>query len=123
TYVAVWANKESTVSPVTKPAAQYDFAVLENDASVRKILTISIQTYNLIPGIVGYAPAPELGIVAGKIRDCSNNGISGVNANIVAGQVDTPPADFCGSESIYRVGTFYFVNEFPTKTQVSTSRD
>lgn len=123
TRVAVWAHKLSGDIPATKAAVEFHHWIFDT-MGTREVQTISLKTYGLIPGLLGYAPNIELAIVAGKARDCIDNGIANVHAHIAPGHVDVPPAaDFCGDEPIYGAGTFYFVDNFPTKTQLATSED
>ncbi len=120
TYLAVRAYQPGW----TKAALQYSQWVDVDSASrTEEIISISRVTYDMIPAVVGYAPNPKLGIVAGQLSDCRDYGVANGSVNMVAGHVDTPPAEFCGIESIFRVGTFYFVDEFPNKNQSVTAED
>ncbi|MEE8409357.1 MAG: hypothetical protein V3T05_07115 [Myxococcota bacterium] len=123
TRVVVWANKTSSSILVTKAAIEFHHWV-DDGMSTLKVQTISAATYGLIPGILGFAPNTELGIVAGKARDCADNSIANVHTHIAPGHADEPPtSDFCGDDPIYGVGTFYFVNSLPSKGQMTTSED
>lgn len=125
TRVAVWAYKSSTTAPVTKRAAEFNRAVVPGQG-IEDALTISNSTYNLIPGIVGFAPDPTMGIVGGKLHDCSDHGLQNVNVNIESGSIAAPTnARFCGSAPMYRVGTFYFdaASSLPTKELKTSSEN
>ena len=120
---AVWAFKENLIAPVTKPAVEFDRVVKPGSTAVQDVLTISITTYNLVPGIVGFNPDPTLGIVAGKAEDCSANNVQNIGVHITDSHVTTAPAEFCGTNPIHRVGTFYFKDNFPSDDEKVTSED
>ncbi|MFC1610466.1 hypothetical protein ACFL6C_05875 [Myxococcota bacterium] len=123
TRFAVWAYKKSTVAPVTKKAVEFDRWV-DNESEVEDVFTISNKTYDLIPGIVGFDPDPNLGIVAGQAQDCAGNTIGNLATNVDRGLLTEPSnPEFAGDDVIYGVGTFYFVNNFPQKNQTVTSED
>ncbi len=122
TRYAAWTYKESMI-PVTKKAAEFH-RWIDATTGVEDVFTISVKTYNLIPGIVGFQPDPALGIVAGEANDCGRHSLENVAVNIERGRLSEPiSADFSGDDPIYGVGTFYFVNEFPQKQQSLTSPD
>ncbi|MBI5508804.1 MAG: hypothetical protein HY903_08635 [Deltaproteobacteria bacterium] len=120
---AVWTYKKSSVTPVTKRAAEFN-RIVTATSGIEEVFTISVSTYGLIPGIVGFQPDPALGIVAGKARDCADHSLSNVGVNVDKGTLAAPVNEcFCGDDPIYGVGTFYFIDNFPQKQQSVTSED
>ena len=123
TRVAIWTYKEDPVTPVTKAAVEYNQWVSSADR-IYDVLTISIKTYNILPGLASYPLDPSLGIVAGKIRDCPDRGVANVAVNLEPGLLAEPlTGDFCGDDVYYRIGTFYFVDQLPKAEQEVTSED
>lgn len=122
TRFAIWAHKFSTIAPPTKPAVEFN-RISKTGDGIQTVLTISQSTYELVPGIVGFTPDPTLGIVAGKVADCADNGVANVSTHIIDGHTSEAPEDFCGDAVINRVGTFYFRDNFPADDQTVTSED
>ncbi|MDP7039257.1 MAG: hypothetical protein QGI45_08870 [Myxococcota bacterium] len=123
TRVAIWTYKEDPITPVTKGAVEYNHWVADED-KIYDVLTISIKTYNILPGLASYPLDPSLGIVAGKVRDCPDRGVANVAVNLEPGLLAEPlSADFCGDDVYYRIGTFYFVDQLPKAEQEVTSED
>jgi hypothetical protein len=120
---ALWANKIATFAPPTKPAVEFDRVVRPTSTGLQDVMTISTKTYNLVPGIVGFSPDATLGLVAGKAQDCAAVGVAGIAAHIASEHLTVAPASFCGAESIHRVGTFYFKDNFPANGETDTSED
>jgi len=79
--------------------------------------SVSAVTYALIPNLLGISPDPVKGIVAGGSYDCNGNDIEGLQVIIHDGS--------CGTTGTVPEGVIakYFVDEFPSRTQLSTSED
>jgi len=79
--------------------------------------SVSSVTYALIPNLLGISPDPAKGIVAGGAYDCNGENIQGLRVIIHDGSCGTTgnvPGDVISK---------YFVDDFPSRTQFSTSED
>ena len=75
--------------------------------------SVSSVTYALIPNLLGLSPDVTKGIVAGRAYDCKQENLQGLQVVVHDGAGNIPEG----------VVVKYFVDEFPSRAQASTSED
>lgn len=75
--------------------------------------SVSTDTYNIIPALLGISVDPEMGIIAGTAYDCDGTELEGVQV-IARAEDGSYPED---------QETRYFIDDFPNRDQPYTSED
>ena len=82
-------------------------------AASHELNSVSSVTYALIPNLLGLSPDVTKGIVAGRAYDCDGQNLEGAQVVVHDGAGNIPEG----------VVVKYFVDEFPSRSQFSTSAD
>ena len=82
-------------------------------AASHELNSVSSVTYALIPNLLGLSPDVTKGIVAGRAYDCDGQNLQGAQVVVHDGAGNIPEG----------VVVKYFVDEFPSRSQFSTSAD
>ena len=83
------------------------------NASVAEFTSVSLDTYNVIPALLGVSPDVDKGIVAGTAYDCTGE-------KLEFSQVIVTDADGNIPDSLV---VRYFIDDFPSRLQEWTSED
>ena len=91
------------------------FAPLSGDEAAidAEFNSVSSDTYNIIPALLGISVDPEMGVIAGTAYDCDGEPMEGVQV-IARGEDGSYPEDH---------EVRYFVDSFPARDQPTTSAD
>ena len=118
TRVAILAYKQ-TRPPITKPTIEYNFWTGEQDRSRVEFVTISVVSYQLIPGVLGIDPDLQKGILAGRFYDCSGHFVENALFQVTSGH----NSSFEPAKALCNVAIHYFIDEWPDRDQLHTSPD
>jgi len=117
-HVAILAHKQ-TRPPTTKPTIEFNFWVGDTDRGDAEFVTLSVVSYNLIPGILGFEPDTTKGIIAGRFYDCAGHYVENGALQLTQGHNEA----FEPSQTVCGVGIKYFLDEWPDRNQPNTSPD
>ena len=110
----VSTDPDLDLSKVTIEAHQIFAPLGEGEAAIdAEFNSVSSDTYNIIPALLGISVDPEMGIIAGTAYDCDGEPMEGVQV-IARGEDGSYPEDH---------EVRYFIDSFPSRDQPSTSAD
>jgi len=93
------------------------------DVVSHEMNSVSSATYKLIPALIGISPDVNKGVVAGVVYDCNGDPMAGAQVLAKSSGGDILDGGIIGTGAVDGVKAGYFVDEYPSRTQIETSSD